>query len=184
MNNHLTDFSLLKKYLQKSKIYGEYGAGDSTVYASQEPTIQEVHSVESDKQWIEDTRAAMSQEGKAKTHFYYKEMGTRYKNWGHPGPNATDAQKRAYSDPLPNTSSLDIVLIDGRFRVATALKLHQAISDTTYVAFDDFLIRPQYHDVLDYYTLVEQGKTMVILQRDSARPPPESLLAAYELKED
>lgn len=178
MNNHLTDSELLNRYLQKCAIYGEYGAGDSTVFASHMSRIQEIHSVESDKSWIEHMRGRLTRP----VTFYYKEMDTKHMDWGHPGPNATEAQKRAYSDPIP--AALDLVLIDGRFRVATALKLHQAISDATIVAFDDFLIRKHYHLVLDYYKVLDEGKTMVILQRDPAKVPPMELIRQYELIAD
>lgn len=148
------------------------------MFASHVPTIETLYSVESDRVWIEQTRARLTRP----VTFLYKEMDTAPMSWGHPGPKATEEQKRAYSDPIP--AALDLVLIDGRFRVATALKLHQVISDTTYVAFDDFLIRPHYHLVLDFYKVIQKGKTMVILQRDPDRVPPVELIRQYELNVD
>ena len=109
-------------------------------------------------------------------------MDTQFKNWGHPGPNATDEQKRAYSDPIP--AAVDFVLIDGRFRVACALKLHGTISNSTFVAFDDFLNRPHYHIVLAYYDIIEKGKTMVILKRNPNTFPSKDLIRQYELNVD
>ena len=187
MNGYLTDASLFRKYVANSKVYGEYGAGDSTYYAALEPSVIEIHSVESDSKWIEDTRARLNAVASKNrlAHpaiFHYKEMDTAYKNWGHPGPKATSDQKRAYSDPIQ--APLDFVLIDGRFRVATALKLHQAISDSTLVAIDDFLNRPHYHLVLDYYKVIDQGETMVILKRKPEAVPPRDLIEKYELNVD
>ena len=178
MNNHLTDDILFKKYIKASKIYGEYGAGDTTYFASIEPTIEEIHSVESDFGWIEATKKRLVRPAT----FYYKEMDTKFMNWGHPGPNATDEQKRAYSDPIP--APLDFVLIDGRFRVACALKLHAVISDSTIVAFDDFLNRPHYDVVLGYYDVIERGKTMVILKKNKNMIPSKEMIQKYELNVD
>lgn len=187
MNGYLKDETLFRMYLAKGGIYGEYGAGDTTYFASLEPAIKEIHSVESDSRWIEDVRkringlSANNIMGNSAV-FYYKEMDTAYKTWGKPGPKATELQKRAYSDPI--RANLDYVLIDGRFRVATALKLHQAISDDTIVAFDDFLNRKHYHVVMNYYTLIDKGETMVILKRKSNSVPPDDLIRKYELVED
>lgn len=176
----MNNTALLNKYLQQSSIYGEYGAGQSTITAAGIPTIQEIHSVESDKQWIEQIQRQLARP----VTFYYKEMGTQFQTWGHPSPTATEAQRRAYSNPIPVAEKLDLVLIDGRFRVATALKLHEKLSDTAIVAFDDFLNRPQYHCVLDYYTVLERGETMIICKRNGERAPSADLIQHYELVVD
>lgn len=171
---------LLKKYIQQSRIYVEYGAGQSTVDACKSPTIQEIHSVESDKGWIEQIRKQCSRP----VTFYHKEMNTSYMSWGHPGSGATEEQRRAYSDPVPAAAAADLILIDGRFRVAAALKLHEKLSDSAIIAFDDFLNRPQYHCILDYYTVFERGETMILCRRNPERIPPPELIRHYELVVD
>ena len=80
--------------------------------------------------------------------------------------------------------SIDLLLIDGRFRVACCLKCYDIINDECFIAFDDFLCRPYYHIVLDYFDIVEQNTTddrMVILKKKKNVIVPKELLEKYEL---
>ena len=63
---------------------------------------------------------------------------------------ANNLQKINYSNHMKNLNkkeqqSIDLVLIDGRFRVACCLKCYDIVKDTCLIAFDDFLVRPHYH---------------------------------------
>ena len=62
---------------------------------------------------------------------------------------------------------IDFILIDGRFRVACCLKLFDCIQENCMIAFDDFLNRPQYHVVLEFFDIIEESldKRMVILKK-------------------
>jgi len=76
------------------------------------------------------------------------------------------------------------VFIDGRFRVACCLKCFDVIKPECLIAFDDFLDRPHYHVVLQYYDIVDKTKDnrMVILKKKkNVRAVPESLIKKYEL---
>lgn len=176
----------LHTYLPTATTYGEYGAGDSTIKASQYTNLKEIHSVESDKKWIEEIQSKI---GTGSGHglrpiFHHKEMGTAYKSWGHPGPSATETQKRAYSDPIPSKAPIDVLLIDGRFRVACALKAHGWLSESATVIFDDFWIRPHYHIVLDFYQEVQRMGTAAILKRKHGVSVEQERIRYYELIED
>lgn len=106
---------------------------------------------------------------------------------GNPGQNCSSSDKIKYSDAivdLPDADKLDLILIDGRFRVACCLKCFDKISDECVIIFDDFLNRPQYHIVLDYYTIIEQtiDSAMVVLKKNQNRTrPPQELINYYEL---
>lgn len=78
---------------------------------------------------------------------------------------------------------IDLILIDGRFRVACCLKSHGLISESCVIAFDDFFNRPQYHIVLDYYDIIEKttDNIMVILKKKTDTDVPQSLIEKYEL---
>jgi hypothetical protein len=108
---------------------------------------------------------------------------------GYPGPNSTHIQHKNYSNYLLNLTkneqkSINLILIDGRFRVACCLKCFNVINPKCLIAFDDFLNRPYYHVVLDYYDIVEKtiDKSMVILKKkNSIKTIPENLILEYEL---
>lgn len=79
-----------------------------------------------------------------------------------PGKNATNTQKINYSNHIRKLNkeqqdSIDLVFIDGRFRVACCLKCYDVIKDECLIAFDDFLNRPEYHVVLNYFDIVDKN---------------------------
>lgn len=115
-------------------------------------------------------------------------MGTEPNNWGNPGKNATNAQKINYSSKITELSkeeqnNIDLIFIDGRFRVACCLKCYPSISKSCFIVFDDFLNRPQYHVVLDYFDIIEktQDNRLTILKKKPNMTIPKELIQNYEL---
>ena len=64
-------------------------------------------------------------------------------------------------------TSLDFVLIDGRFRVRCALELIRRGIDAT-VFIHDFWTRPHYHVVLDFFDQVETIENTIGLRPKQA----------------
>ncbi len=186
MQPHLekNDIIMFYKYLDKTNVYFEYGSGGSTYQANIRDNIKKIYSVESDKEWLNNL---MKYENK-KTVFFYNEMCTLPNTWGNPGKNATVIQKVNYSNHMKKLSKeeqedIDLVFIDGRFRVACCLKCFDIIKNDCLIVFDDFLNRPQYHIVLDYFNIVEKtiDNRMVILKKKINVSIPQKLIAKYEL---
>ena len=180
------DLTIFKKYLNQSKIYFEFGSGGSTYTACHTPCIEKVFSVESDKQWIDTVREQVQTD---KLIQIFNEMGTVPNSWGHPGPNATNQQKISYSNHIVSSAShsdIDIVFIDGRFRVACCLKAFQVIKEDCFVLFDDFLNRPHYHVVLNYFDIIEKtsDNRLVVLRKKKGTHVPEDIIKKYELIHD
>ena len=174
------------RYLRNINIYFEYGSGGSTYQASVN-NIKKIYSVESDSEWQNKVKNAIVHPN---IIYIFNEMNTQPNNWGHPGKNATNIQKINYSNQITKLSkeeqdSIDLVLIDGRFRVACCLKCYDIIKDTCLIAFDDFLDRPQYHIVLEYFDIIEKTKDnrMVILKKKKNVNIPKELIEKYELKQ-
>jgi hypothetical protein len=180
------DMLMFYKYLDNSKIYFEYGSGGSTYQASIRNNIIKIYSVESDKEWYDFLQQNIKSNNLT---YFYNEMNTLANTWGHPGPNSTQTQKINYSNYIRNLRKsqqkrIDFILIDGRFRVACCLKCFDVINSNCLIAFDDFLDRPQYHVILDYYDIVDKtiDNRMVILQKKkSINFVPKDLIDKYEL---
>ncbi len=70
---------------------------------------------------------------------------------------------------FPGASRSDVVLVDGRFRVACALSwlLHGGNKDAV-VIVHDFLNRPWYNKILEYFDIVESADTLVVLRRKNS----------------
>jgi len=180
------DKKMFYKYLDKSSIYFEYGSGGSTYQASIRDNISKIYSVESDKEWQKILQQNIRSNN---VTYFYNEMDTQPKTWGRPGPNSSVIQQINYSNYMKNLTdeeqkSIDLILIDGRFRVACCLKCFDIINTNCLIAFDDFLNRQQYHLVLDYYDVLEKtsDNRMVILQKKKdITTIPEELIKKYEL---
>ena len=162
------DARMFYKYLNKANVYFEYGSGGSTYQAAIRDNIRKIYSVESDKQW----QNKLKRELKKDVAYIFNEMDTQPNTWGHPGKNATDIQKISYSNHMKDLTKsereeIDLVFIDGRFRVACCLKCFDIINSNCLIAFDDFLNRPQYHIVLRVFDIIEMtsDKRMVILRK-------------------
>lgn len=189
MEPHLSknDIPMFHKYLDKAEVYFEYGSGGSTYQASMKNNIKKIYSVESDKEW----QNKLMKFNNNKITFLYNEMDTRPNTWGGPGENATNIQKINYSDKIrtlndEEKSKINLVLIDGRFRVACCLKCFDVVKDDCFIAFDDFFNRPHYHIVLNYFDLVEKtsDNIMAILRKKKNVSIPQDLVEKYELIKD
>jgi len=186
------DKVLFYKYLDAATNYFEFGSGGSTVQAALRPNIRKLYSVESDLAWHTKVKASLPLNRDGVQQILVDLHTKDGASWGGPGRTCTYEEKIRYSDSiwaigLLESQSLDMILIDGRFRVACALKCFEVILDNCVVLFDDFLNRPQYHIVLQFYEVVEQTaeKTMAVLRKKAGVAAPSSeLILKYELIAD
>lgn len=168
MNPHMkhNDMLMFYRYLAKSTSYFEYGSGGSTYQAAVRDNNQRIVSVESDFEWHTKLKSIVKSPA---VQFVYCDINT--------SGEYSDAIRR-YGD-----KELNLILIDGRFRVACCLKCFDVISDTCLIAFDDFIDNPKYHVVLNFYDIIERTKDnrMAILRKKSVAGPLTELIEAYEV---
>jgi hypothetical protein len=181
------DKLMFYKYLDKSIIYFEFGSGGSTYQAALKKNIKKIYSVESDLEWHNKLKEILKNENKI--IFIYNEMDAIPNNWGSPGPSSTDIQRKNYSNhPLylnkNEKNNIDLILIDGRFRVSCCLKCFDIINNNCFIAFDDFLNRSCYHIVLDYYDIIEKtidNRMVILKKKKNINFVPKELIEKYEL---
>lgn len=180
------DKSMFYKTLDRCKVYFEYGCGGSTYQAS--IRNMKIYSVESDIFWQNKLKQTISSNN---IKYIFSDIDTKPNTWGHPGINATNEQKINYSNHILNLTTqeqkaIDIVFIDGRFRVSCCLKCYDVITDNCVIAFDDFFNRPHYHIVLAYFDVIEktEDNRMAILKKKQNASVPKEIIAKYELIQD
>jgi hypothetical protein len=173
------DKILFYKYLDKATHYIEFGAGGSTYQASIRPNIKSICTVESDIEWIEKLQTNITHPC---IHYNYIDIQALPRNLGYPGNSCSPIDMKKYSDVI-TVPETDLVLIDGRFRVACCLKLIGQINENCIVVFDDFLNRPRYNIILDYFTIIEQTEdnSLVVLQWTVGSVPSLELIEKYEI---
>lgn len=176
---------VLKDRLRESKCFLEYGAGGSTVLAAK-LGLNAIYSVESDQCFLAAVKGAVAAtESDVSLIDHYVDIGPTVE-WGNPKDSTKAANWPLYASSIWNrilaekSVQPDLVLIDGRFRVACFLAtLHFAKPGTT-ILFDDYLDRPHYHVVEKYLKPVSRFGRMAEFRTVNA-PPPEAMadLMAY-----
>lgn len=166
------------------KYYFEFGSGGSTYYMTNLDHVERIYCVESDITWVNKLKGRLGDNVK-KVEFMAIPMKVQPNNWGYPDPNGDRSVWPEYSNAIDkiDATSLNLILIDGRFRVACALKVYQAISDDCLVIFDDFLDRPHYHDILKYYEIIEStaNRSMAILKKKPGQQIDATILSKYQI---
>jgi protein O-GlcNAc transferase len=146
------EIKLFEKYLSQATNYLEYGSGGSTVLASKFNNIKRIKSIESDSEW------ASKVELKTRTEMNYINLG---KTGGCGTPLENKHLWPTYSQHY--SPEFDLVLIDGRFRVACFLDI--CLKGTSTVLFHDFLNRHQYYGIiLQFCQIVESADTLAVLK--------------------
>ena len=181
------DIHLFYDILNNSTHYFEYGSGGSTIQAANQYNIKTIHSVESDPDWHSNICKTIQK--KKPITLMYRHLNTTPNTWGYPGEGCLIEHAKEYSKAICSLSEteakrLDMILIDGRFRVACCLHCFDMISDKCQIVFDDFLNRPHYHDVLEFYDIVRNtdDNVMVVLKKKKGIDGPSiALLEKYEL---
>ena len=180
------DIQMYNHYLNKANVYFEFGSGGSTYQACAKKNIKKVYSVESDLNWYNKVKTNINSN---KLSFILVDLKCEPNNWGNPGKLCSIESKIQYSDSLCNltkeeSEAIDLILIDGRFRVACCLKTFSVTNDNCLIIFDDFLNRKQYHIVLNYFDVIGYSaadKRMVILKKKQCQPPSDDIIKKYEL---
>ena len=163
---------------QRAGVILEYGSGGSTVLAAELPG-KTVFSVESDAKWLQGMQSwfAHSPPLAAAVHLHHARIGPT-KAWGYPADEAHFRKWPRYAFSvweLPEFAHPDVVLIDGRFRIACFLNLLFRISRPVAVLWDDYIDRPAYHQV---ETLVRPAEMIGRMARFNLEPmaiPAQSL---------
>lgn len=142
--------AFFKEALDNTNRYFEFGSGGSTVWAvKQNLTVQ---GVESDARWVSSLKAKLGERCQVKT----VDIGPT-REWGLPATMEHKDKFPDYSRAIhDHDTAFDLILVDGRFRVACTIasiqhiyKHHKNI-DNAHIFIHDFWNRPHYHCVLQF----------------------------------
>lgn len=137
--------ALAEAYAGASSVL-EYGSGGSTVMAAEAGAA--VWAVESDAAWAQMMQGWFAAHpAKAGAQVIHIDIGPT-REWGH--PETTEHFRRWPDYPLkiwdmPGFTHPDVVLVDGRFRLACFLTVAYRITRPVTLFFDDYTPREAYH---------------------------------------
>ncbi|WP_275287423.1 CDC27 family protein [Halomonas elongata] len=155
---------LFSKRLKSASSYFEFGSGGSTVWAVKEGL--EVKGVESDANWVNALKKDLGPPCQVKV----VDIGPT-REWGFPADVKESHFFQEYSRAIfQHCQPFDLILVDGRFRVACAMTAIEHISRNpckgrdSYIFIHDFWNRPHYHVVLKFLDVVESVESAGVFQ--------------------
>jgi hypothetical protein len=149
--------------LAQTRFYLEYGCGGSTIYAADTAQVDAIISIESDPAWVSKVRSSVKND-RVRLHIEHCDIGD-VGDWGVPKDTSRIAEYWTYSvSPWRTAKRInmvpDVVLIDGRFRVASFLYSLISARVGTKILFDDYFDRPEYFVVEQFCRLHERHSRM------------------------
>lgn len=130
-----------------ARVILEYGSGGSTLVAGDNPEAT-IFSVESDAAWVAMMqRWFAANPAKGKVVLHHADIGET-KAWGMPVNNRRVARWPGYPNSVWDREDFcqpDMVLIDGRFRLACFLTVLLRTTAPVRVLWDDYSDRTAYH---------------------------------------
>lgn len=140
----------LRECLTSSQAYLEYGSGGSTIL-SLEKDVADIFSVECDVNWAEKVEQFVSEKKLGSPGFrMHKVYIGPVKSWARPKNRKFARHFGRYPNSVWSRHDFvhpDLVLIDGRFRVACFVACALNAQKPARILFDDYLDRPYYHIV-------------------------------------
>lgn len=150
-----SEIALFEKHVKQAEAYFEFGSGGSTKLAARNNVA--VYGVESDKFWVDTLHKETGELCKVE----YVDIGPT-KEWGYPVDDSHQDKFIDYSEAiLKYDQPFDLILVDGRFRVACTLNAikhtleKQKNTADTRIFIHDFWNRSDYHVVLEFLEAVD-----------------------------
>jgi hypothetical protein len=166
-------WSSFRELAGRSNRYVEWGSGESTLFIDRQG-VDAFRSVETDPKWAQQVLAAISNPNGEVVRV---DLGP-VERWGRPmGYSKADNFDDYFEAPFRGKFNPDLVLVDGRFRVACFLTAMLRCEPGTAVVFDDYVSRPYYHIV----ETVIQPKSVGNRQAVFMRPSDLDVLGVKEL---
>lgn len=136
------DDSLFIREALRSEVYGEYGMGASTLWMV-ENTDAQVMAVDTSEDWVNHVFDKASSRDRLSVKWI--DVGP-VAEWGYPETYSRRENFRHYVESIwEDSKNPDLILIDGRFRVACFLTSVLRASPGTRIIFDDYAHRGHYH---------------------------------------
>lgn len=162
--------AVLRECFSKAGSLVEFGSGGSTLLAVRSPSLRRIWSVESDPAWIARLHAEpdiASAVAEARLCLRHADLGA-VGEFGYPlDASRRDAWPGYYRSVWDEAGAIetDLVLVDGRFRVACALEAMARCRPHAVLLIHDFWNRVPYHPVLAFADWLGSCDSLAILRR-------------------
>lgn len=162
------EYSLFKELCKNKKVFLEYGSGGSTIYLLK--NNKQVYSVESNPEFygFMNSMGLVKKSLNKNLRYSFVDLGPTNK-WGKPIASDKNVDWSDYYSEIWNsidssTNKVDVIFIDGRFRVCcclySILKVVENNWENTTFIIHDFWRREQYHVILKFFTEIKSSKNL------------------------
>ena len=147
--SHMTKNELVGflSFLTKNITFFETGSGCSSIHAKY--YAKKSYAVEGCKFWYEE-----GIKNGLKENLIFHDLKPDNHIWSMPGKSSTLDDWKKYFQSYDSSYNADVILIDGRFKVATAMDMFGKISDDTIILIHEFQERPIYYILENYYQYI------------------------------
>ena len=143
-------------FLTKDNIFFETGSGCSSIIAKY--YAKKTISIEGSKTWYEE-----GIKNGLKNSIIFKNLKTDNQNWSIPGNKSNLEDWKNYFQSYKEEYNADIIFLDGRFKVATAMDIFNKIKDDTIILIHEYKSRPSYFILENYYNYIYHWNTLYAL---------------------
>ena len=152
------DLKAFLYFMKPKNIYFEFGSGGTTNVASYYKL--KAYSVESDVRWHEKLKNTG-----INANYITIDLNATY--MGYPGLNTSVKDWKKYIQAYKKNYNADIILIDGRFRVACALDIFSKIRNDTLILIHDYIKRTEYYILERYYIKLKVWDTLALFIKNT-----------------
>ena len=152
---HFTDEELVAflSLLTKDTIYFETGSGCSSIIAKY--YTKKSYAVEGCQKFYD-----LGIKNGLKDNIIFKNLKPDNYKWSYPGSKSTPEDWKNYFQSYKEEYKADVILIDGRFKVATAMDIFNKINENTVVLLHEYNRRPLYFVLENYYKYIYHWGTL------------------------
>ena len=134
-------------FLTNNTIFFETGSGCSSIIAKH--YAKKSIAIEGGKDWYE-----MGIKNGLKENLIFHDLKPDNPIWSKPGKQSTIEDWKKYFQSYKKEYNADVILIDGRFKIATAMDIFNKINDDTIVLIHEYPQRPIYFILDEYYQYI------------------------------
>lgn len=140
-------------FLTKDTIFFETGSGCSSVMAKY--YSKKSYAIEGCKEFYK-----RHIEYGLKNNLIFKDLKPDKPTWSYPGVNSNIKDWKNYFQSYKKEYNADVIFIDGRFKIATAMDIFNKIRDDAIVLIHEYKSRPSYFILEEYYNYIYHWNTL------------------------
>ena len=160
-------------FLKKDIIFFETGSGCSSLIAKY--YAKKTYAVEGCKKYYE-----LGIKNGLKDNLLFRDLKPDDSTWSYPGKKSNLNDWKNYFQAYKKEYNADIILIDGRFKVATAMDIFNKIKNDTVILLHEYSQRPQYYILEKYYDYIYHwGTLFAFLKKKDIKEIPLNIQKKY-----